>query len=171
MEITDSPLLTTILIITLSVAVTALIAFLSGKKAGIQQNKMIRLEAEKNYNKNVIMEESRSKDLQREIENVKRENEKYINFLIKVPEMVKKLSTDLTFDEIVSSIIRLTKILTDAQAIELYMFNGETNSLELVSAFGSNKKQKIIIKCGEGVVGKAAESRMMLSRTDRTIRE
>lgn len=63
MEITDSPLLTTILIITLSVAVTALIAFLSGKKAGIQQNKMIRLEAEKNYNKNVIMEESRSKDL------------------------------------------------------------------------------------------------------------
>lgn len=79
--------------------------------------------------------------------------------------MVKKLSTDLTFDEIVSSIIRLAKILTDADAIELYMFNGESNSLELVSAFGSNKKQKIIVKCGEGVIGKSAESRMMLSRT------
>jgi diguanylate cyclase (GGDEF)-like protein len=165
MEITESPLLTTILIVTLSVAVTALIAFLSGKKAGIQQEKTKWSEVEKNYNKNLILKESRNTELQREIENVKRENEKYINFLIKVPEMVKKLSTDLTFDEIVSSIIRLTKILTDAQAIELYMFNGETNSLELVSAFGSNKKQKIIIKCGEGVVGKSAESRMMLSRT------
>jgi hypothetical protein len=125
-------------------ALIAIIVFLSGKKRGGYWEKMEKIEAEKNYTKNLSIEKSRNNELQSEIDNLKQENQKYLGFLIRIPEAVKNLTSNLSFDEILSSIIRLSKDIVDAETIELYIFNQETNSLELVVAYGSKKKKRLL---------------------------
>lgn len=146
-------------------ALIAIIAFLSGKKRGGYWERMEKIEAEKNYTKNLSIEKSRNNELQSEIGNLKQESQKYLGFLIRIPEAVKNLTSNLSFDETLSSIIRLTKDIVDAETIELYIFNQETNSLELIVAYGSKKKKKVIVKYGVGVIGTAAENRIPVSLT------
>jgi len=138
-------------------------AYLSGKKAGIQEETIEKLEIEKDYSKRLFIEESRRKDLQREIGNLRLENQRYVQFLISIPDVVKDLASSLSFEETVSSIFRLTKYLVDPEIIELFIYDKKTDSLILVISFSSDRKQKTI-KLGEGVVGLAAENRVMVSR-------
>lgn len=122
----------------------AVIAFFVGKNIGSYWEKAERIEAEKTYNKNLAIEESKKKELQRELESLKQGNQRYTYFLIRIPEMVKNLNSNLSFDETVSSIIRIIKDLIDVETVELYIFNQGANSLELVAACGSNKKKRLV---------------------------
>jgi diguanylate cyclase (GGDEF)-like protein len=146
-------------------ALIAIIAFLSGKKMGSYWRGLEKIGTEKNFTKNLSIEKSKNNELQREIDTLKEKNQKYIGFLIRIPDAVKNLNSNLSFDETLSSIIRLTKDITDAGTIEVYIFNRDTNSLELVAAYGSKKKKKVTVKYGAGVLGKAAESGVTVSRT------
>lgn len=146
-------------------AFVAIIAFLSGKKAGSYREKMEMIKAEKSYTKNLSIEKSQNNELQREINNLKEKNQTYLSFLIKIPDAVKNLNSNLSFDETISSIIRLTKDIIKAGVIELYIFNKETNLIELVAAVGSKKKEKVSIEYGVGLLGSAAENKITTSRT------
>lgn len=143
----------------------AIIAFFSGKKTGSSQEKMEMMEIEKNYSKKLNIEISKNDGLQRDNNNLKEKNQIYLNFLIKIPDAVKNLNSNLTFDETISSIIRLTKDIVDAGVIELYIFNKGTNSIELVAAYGSIKKEKISIEYGVGLLGTAMENKTTALRT------
>ncbi len=138
--------------------------FFMGKKSGGFLERHRRLEEWKNHEKKLAFAESSRNDLIREIENLKYLNEKYLYFVVRIPETVKHLNSSLTFDEIVSSIIRFTKDIVDTDCIELYFYNETAKQLELEAAFGSNRKNRIIVPFGEGVIGKAAEKKIIVTK-------
>ncbi|MCE5195006.1 MAG: GGDEF domain-containing protein [Nitrospiraceae bacterium] len=145
-------------------AVIASIAFFSGKKIGSFIEKESFASDQKRMQRELMLSEHHRKGLQREVEDLKQKAEKYLDFLIKLPEAVKHLNSNLTFDEIISSILRLTKNLVDTDAVELYIFNKSSEKLDLVAAFGSNKKKSISVDLGEGVIGEAAASKLITSK-------
>ncbi|KAF0145373.1 MAG: hypothetical protein FD156_943 [Nitrospirae bacterium] len=142
----------------------SLIAFFLGKKTGGVWEKEARLAEEKNFRRELLLSESRKNEFQRELNDLKQKNEKYLYFLVRLPETVKYLNSNLSFDEIISAILRLTKDLTDTDAIELYIFNKKTQCLDLIAAYGSNKKKSIEINLGDGVIGESASARAMVSK-------
>lgn len=138
-----------------------------GKKTGIQQGK---IEVEKNYNKILLAEESLREKYQKEAETLQKEKERYIHFLVNIPDIVRSFISDLSFEEIVSSIFRLTKSLVEPEIIELYILDVSTNSLVLVHHNGSKKDQESVVKLGEGIIGLAAENRMVVSQAVQHLR-
>jgi len=141
--------------LTIIAIIIAIRAHFSGEKA----------EIEKEYNKKLFIEENKITDLRREIENLTQEKDKYIQFLISIPDIVKNLVSHLSFEETVSSIFRLIKSLVAPEVIELYMFDRMASSLIPIIFHGHTEKKKNILKLGEGLVGLAAENRMLVLRT------
>ncbi|MBI4709808.1 MAG: sensor domain-containing diguanylate cyclase, partial [Nitrospirae bacterium] len=90
--------------------------------------------------------------------------EQYINFLVRIPDAVKNLNSALSFDDLVTSTIRLTKEMIDTNAVEIYLKDPKTDNLKLVAAFGTNRGQSIEVKPGEDVVGNAANLQILVSR-------
>ncbi|NWF52044.1 MAG: sensor domain-containing diguanylate cyclase [Nitrospirae bacterium] len=132
-------------------------AYHVGKSRGFQEVEKNLLEAENKYNRMLYYEKSLRETLQIE-------KERYIHFLVNIPNIVKKLISDLSSEEIVSSIFRLTKSLIQSEIIELYIYDGNTKSLILTHHSNSKKKKGCIIKPGEEIVGLAAENRMVISQ-------
>lgn len=141
-----------------------------GKQTGIQQEKTQWLEKEKDYYKRFLAEESLREKYQKEAETLQKEKERYIHFLVNIPDIVRSFISDLSFEEIVSSIFRLTKSLVEPEIIELYMLDVSTNSLILVHHYGSKKDQESVVKLGEGLIGLAAENRMVVSQAVQHLR-
>lgn len=163
MEIGSSSLIISMLFIVTAIAIIVSIrAHFSSIRSHFQEEKA---EIEKNYNRKLGFEEHKRLEFQREIESLKQEREKHIQFLISIPEIVKNLASNLSFEETVSSIFRLIKSLIDPAIIKLYMFDRANNCLSLVRAYGSEGENKNIVKVGEGVMGLAAENKMLVTRT------
>lgn len=139
-------------------------AYYLGKKTGIEQEKVGYSDLEKEYRKKLFSEESQRKELQRDIETLMQENQRYLQFLVSIPGIVKDLVSNLSFEETVSSIFRLTKYLVDPETIELYMFDVNSETLNLVISYGSDRENKKV-NLGEGIVGVAADNRVMVTRT------
>jgi diguanylate cyclase (GGDEF)-like protein len=162
-----------IIMVILLLGVAAAIAvktYKLGKQTGIQQEKTQWLEKEKDYYKRFLAEESLREKYQKEAETLQKEKERYIHFLVNIPDIVRSFISDLSFEEIVSSIFRLTKSLVEPEIIELYMFDVSTNSLILVHHYGSKKDQESVVKLGEGIIGLAAENRMVVSQAVQHLR-
>ena len=151
-------------------AVIAVKTYKLGKQTGIQQEKTQWLEKEKDYYKRFLAEESFREKYQKEAETLQKEKERYIHFLVNIPDIVRSFISDLSFEEIVSSIFRLTKSLVEPEIIELYMLDVSTNSLVLVHHYGSKKDQESVVKLGEGIIGLAAENRMVVSQAVQHLR-
>jgi diguanylate cyclase (GGDEF)-like protein len=163
MELSSSTLVISIVFIITAIAIIVGIrAHFSSIRSHFQEEKA---EMEKNYNKKLGFEEHKRVELQREIESLKQEKERHIQFLISIPEIVKNLVSNLSFEETVSSIFRLIRSLIDPEIIKLYMFDRTANSLFLVHVYGSEEESKNILNVGEGVIGLAAENKMLVSRT------
>ena len=162
-----------IIMVILLLGVAAAIAvktYKLGKQTGIQQEKTQWLEKEKDYYKRFLAEESLREKYQKEAETLQKEKERYIHFLVNIPDIVRSFISDLSFEEIVSSIFRLTKSLVEPEIIELYMLDVSTNSLILVHHYGSKKDQESVVKLGEGIIGLAAENRMVVSQAVQHLR-
>ena len=162
-----------IIMVILLLGVAAAIAvktYKLGKQTGIQQEKTQWLEKEKDYYKRFLAEESLREKYQKEAETLQKEKERYIHFLVNIPDIVRSFISDLSFEEIVSSIFRLTKSLVEPEIIELYMLDVSTNSLVLVHHYGSKKDQESVVKLGEGLIGLAAENRMVVSQAVQHLR-
>jgi len=162
-----------IIMVILLLGVAAAIAvktYKFGKQTGIQQEKTQWLEKEKDYYKRFLAEESLREKYQKEAETLQKEKERYIHFLVNIPDIVRSFISDLSFEEIVSSIFRLTKSLVEPEIIELYMLDVSTNSLVLVHHNGSKKDQESVVKLGEGIIGLAAENRMVVSQAVQHLR-
>ena len=156
MEINSASLIILMLFIVTAIAIIiGLRAHFSSIRSHFQAEKA---EIEKNYNR-------KRQEFQGEIETLKQDKEKHIQFLISIPEIVKNLVSNSSFEETVSSIFRLVKSLIDPEIIKLYMFDSTNDCLSLVRAYGSEGENKNIIKVGEGVIGLAAENKMLVTHT------
>lgn len=155
---------TYILLLVVISVLGVIIFFFLGRNSGIRSEKASQLNYEKRLNNKIALIESGRDKLLREIENLKRTNEKYLYFVVRVPETVKHLNSSLSFDETVSSIIRFTKDIVNTDTVELYIYRNASNTLELEAAYGSNRKSKINVPYGEGIIGKAAELKTIITR-------
>lgn len=142
----------------------ALISFFLGRIAGGSLEKSRRLDETRALEKKVLISESGRQDLKRQLEEQQKLNEKYVYFVVRIPETVKNLNANLSYDEAISSIIRVTKDLVNADCIELYLLSEEKGVLELEAAFGSKKKQRVSVAVGEDLVGKAAQRGLVMTR-------
>lgn len=144
--------------------ITGIIFFFIGKVSGGIFEKKRLLNEQNEFVKKLSLSESGKNDMRRQIEELKKQNEKYIYFVVRIPETVKHLNSTVTFDETISSIIRVTKDLVNTDCIEVYIQNEEKRMLTLEAAYGSKRKETISLAVGEGLIGKAAELKMMIAQ-------
>jgi diguanylate cyclase (GGDEF)-like protein len=159
MEFSSSIFVTSIILIFTTIAIIA------GIRAHFSSIRSHFQEVEKNYNEKLRFEEHKRIELQREIESLKQEKKRHIQFLISIPEIVKNLVSNLSFEETVSTIFRLIRSLVDPEIIKLYMFDRAANCLLLAHSYGSEEESKNILNFGEGVIGLAAENKMLVLHT------
>jgi len=139
------------------------LSYFSGKRRGVSEERESFLLTAKNLDRKVLSVESKNENLQKEIEILNKKTEKYLHFLVRLPEAVKQINSNLSFDRLITALIRLAKELTGTEIIEVYMFNRISQHLHLVAAYGSNRGKSINLMLGEGLIGKAAEMKMIIS--------
>jgi diguanylate cyclase (GGDEF)-like protein len=140
-----------------------LLSYFSGKRRGVSQERESFLLTAKNLDRKVWSLESKNENLQKEIETINKKAEKYLYFLVRLPETVKQINSNLSFDGLLTALIRLTKELTGTEVIEVYMFNRTSQRLHLVAAHGTNREKSIEIMLDQGLIGKAAEMKTIIS--------
>jgi len=144
--------------------ITAFVFFFIGKASGgIFERKRLEVD-QKEFEKRLSISESGKNDMRRQIDELKKQNEKYVYFVVRIPETVKHLNSSLTYDETISSIIRVTKDLVKTDCIEVYIFHEETGMLTLEAAYGSKRKEAVSFALGEGLIGKAAKLKLIVSQ-------
>lgn len=142
-------------------AVIAFLSYLSGKERGTSRAKE---KEEKNFHHKLMLSESQRRKLYEKIKVLNQRLGRYLYFLVKIPEAVKNINSHLSFDDLLSSTIRLVKELIKTNEVEIYIFNQKTECLKLVAAYGTDRKESIEVKLREGVVGSAAEIKMIFSK-------
>ena len=132
-------------------------------------------EVEQSFNQNIKQVEARlasegsfRKALQNEIDWLKKENERYIHLFVTFPEAVKRLNSTQSVDEVSSAVVRLAKMLIDADEISLFFYKEAENELRIALAFGIKREQAegLRVPFGEGMIGTAAETRVLLSENE-----
>jgi diguanylate cyclase (GGDEF)-like protein len=146
-------------------AIVTLVSFSLGKGRGVSQERESFHLTTRNLDSKVRLLESKNEDLQASIETLNTKAEKYLYFLVRLPEAVKQINSNLSFDGLIKALMRLTKDLTGTEVIEVYMFNRTSQRLYLVAAYGTNRKQSIEIKLDEGLIGRAAEMKTIISKS------
>jgi diguanylate cyclase (GGDEF)-like protein len=135
-----------------------------GKRQGISQEKERSLLMRENFDKKVRHIKSKNKGLQEEINSLEKKAEQYLYFIVRLPEAIKQINSDLSFEGLISAIMRLTKDLTGTEVIEIYMFNRAYDRLNLVAAYGTKREKSVEIMLDEGLIGKAASLKTIVSR-------
>lgn len=132
-------------------------------------------EVEQSFNQNIKQVEARlasegsfRKALQNEIDWLKKENERYIHLFVTFPEAVKRLNSTQSVDEVSSAIVRLAKMLIDADEISLFFYKEAENELRISLAFGIKREQAegLRVPFAEGMIGTAADTRVLLSENE-----
>ncbi|MBI5075767.1 MAG: sensor domain-containing diguanylate cyclase [Nitrospirae bacterium] len=145
-------------------ALTGIIFFFIGKASGGIFEKKRLLNEQKEFEKKLSLSEAAKNEIRRQVDELKKQNEKYAYFVVRIPETVKHLNSSLTFDETISSVIRVTKDLVNTDCIEAYIYNEAAGVLTLEAAYGSKRKESVSFAVGEGLIGKAAKLKMMLAQ-------
>jgi diguanylate cyclase (GGDEF)-like protein len=146
------------------IAAAAVLVFFSGKRKGraLEREKFIL--THEDLREKVSSLESQNESLRKELEGSGKKAEKYLYFLVRLPEAVKQINSNLSFEGLITAIMRLTKDLTGTGEVEIYMFNQSSGRLYLVAAYGTSRGNGIEIVPGEGLIGKAAELKTIISR-------
>jgi len=87
--------------------ITGIIFFFIGKASGGIFEKKRLLVDQKEFEKKLFLAEAAKNDMRRQIDELKKQNEKYVYFVVRIPETVKHLNSSLTFDETIASINRV----------------------------------------------------------------
>jgi diguanylate cyclase (GGDEF)-like protein len=147
-----------------------LLSFYFGKGRGTSQERESFLLTAKSLEGNVRSVEARNEKLKMEIETLNGKAETYLHLLVRIPEAVKQINSNLSYDGLITALIRLTKDLTGTELIEVYTFDQGSQRLHLVAAYGSNREKSIDLMLGEGLIGKAAEMKTIISRSHPVMR-
>jgi diguanylate cyclase (GGDEF)-like protein len=107
--------------------------------------------------------EAKTSDLEVRIEGLSKENSEYISLLTMFSDAARFLTSNLSYDEVVSSIIRLVENIIPARFIGLYIYDRTSESLRLTSSFGDARESKKIYLMGEGMVGSVAKNKLILT--------
>lgn len=94
------------------------------------------------------------KELQSEVERLTSLNERYLNFMLNIPEATKRLSTQMDFNEIILEVAKLINAVVSAEIVEIYIYQEER-----LRRFYP-KGEELSFAIGEGLIGRAARDRI-----------
>ncbi len=143
--------------------IAVITAFVLGIIITVSIGRKSRKKVEKELYKRLTLTSANENKLLRSNKLLNEKLENYMNYFIRIPEAVKNLNSHLSFDDLITSIIRMVKELIEIDEVEIYLFNPHSKSLKLVAAYGTNRGDALTIEIGEGVVGSAAETKLMLT--------
>ncbi len=137
------------------VAVTIIfIAYIRGRSAGRNE------EREKNKQDALYLRQE-IKKLQAQADVLNKLNNRYLTFMVNVSTIIRRLNTTVKFQEIISSINRLVRDVIYTDKVEIYIFHKSDGLLRKVSSSGTAQEGQISFSPGEGLVGSAAQDRMV----------
>ena len=147
------------------------LSFFLGTLLGKMGNKVKYLQSEESQ-KNIkikFSEENRlRRSLQNELNGITQQNQKYLSMFVNLPEAVKRLCSNLTHEEVSSSIVRLVYQLIGGGEIALFLYDPDQKKLKLSLAYGLDKQKHagLSYAVGEGKIGVTAEARVVLNADD-----
>jgi diguanylate cyclase (GGDEF)-like protein len=159
------------LLILLACAFIALIAHFMGRNRGFKMGLAHDRKNKEKLEKELRIYKSRSDRLENQVNLLNRKLTKHLNFVVGIPDAVKNVNSHLSFDDILSSTIRLVKELISTEEVEIYMFDEKNNTMNLIAALGTYRGKGIKINVGDGVVGSAAETRMIFTKEQLEVKE
>ncbi len=102
------------------------------------------------------------RSLQAKVNHLNTLNSRYLSFMLNVPIAVKRLNATFDFDEIISSVTRLVRDITNTDNVDIYVFDEKEKLLKKSfnkSAFLPNNPVSFAL--GQGLVGKAGQDRIV----------
>ena len=157
--ITDSVLIYTALFILINIFI-----YFLGRNKGFKKGAADERMNKEKLERGLKLCNIRNKKRKNEINVLKHKLKKHLDFIVRIPDAVKNVNSHLSFDDILSSTIRLVKELIETDEIEIYMFDKKSNTMNLIAAMGTHRGRGIKVDVGQGVVGCAAEAKMTFSR-------
>ena len=155
----------------LGLIVIGILSFFLGILLGkIRSNKNLLQSVEsKNKIEMKFSEESRlRRSLQNKLNGIDQQNKKYFSMFINLPEAVKRLCSNLTYEEVSSSIVCLVFQLIGGGEIALFLYDQDEKLLKLSLAYGLDKQKYagLSYAVGEGKIGVTAEGGVVLTAED-----
>ncbi|HEX9756922.1 MAG TPA: sensor domain-containing diguanylate cyclase [Nitrospiria bacterium] len=137
-------------------------------RIGISQKILKITEEKKKSDKKSAEESNFRRTLQNQITQLDEKNRDYLKLFVTLPEAVKRLCSNLTIEEVTSSIVRLTFVLMNAGEIALFLFRPDEKRLQLSLAYGLDKEKYwgLSYALGEGKIGITGEAKIVLTSDD-----
>ncbi|MEN8265218.1 MAG: GGDEF domain-containing protein [Nitrospirota bacterium] len=139
-------------------------AYFWGSKRATAKGEKRKDKLEKMLNSKIKLLQSQNDDLHRDINVLNEQIRTYLNFVVNIPDAVKNINSILSVNDLITSIIRLTEKLIVTDEIEIYTCDKNKDALKLIAALGTNRGESVQCKVGKGVVGGAAETRMIFEK-------
>ena len=156
-------------ILMLAGILVSFLAFMIGRRMGGSSGNT-HLPEDNNLliDQHLMEERNLRRSLQTQIDQLNQQNQRYLQMFITLPDTVKQLSSNLTMEEVTSSMVRLAYNLTHAGQICLFLYNSNEKRLFLSLAHGLKKQQinHLSYKLGDGRIGITGESKIVLSEED-----
>jgi len=119
------------------------------------------LEDERKYQREILSRDDQIQKLQRKTDVLNNVVARYGSFMLKIPTVVQRLNTTADFKEVTTTITQLVSDIIPTKKVDLYYLNSTDNLLKKVSSTNQSDNGKICYALGEGLIGKAAQERMI----------
>ena len=111
------------------------------------------------YLKEILTRDREIQTIRGKLDDLSQLNDRYLSFLVRIPTVVQRLNATLKVEEIISSVLDLVTEIIPTKVVECYILDSADNLLKKVSSM--EEEQRAI---GEGMIGIAAQQRMVMSR-------
>lgn len=144
------------------------VGFLLGERGGAARQRLMDEKDQQAAKHRFIEEKAFRRAVQIELNQLRQENQKFLNLFVSVPDAVKRLHVHQTIEEAIGSIVRLTKDIINPNEIAFFLYLPETSQLELKLAYNPppGLPPNYQVRVGEGPIGLTAERRLMMSEED-----
>jgi diguanylate cyclase (GGDEF)-like protein len=139
-------------------------AYILGAFRAASKQKKLKAKIATDLNNKIRLLTRQKDDIYSKYTALSEQTNRYLTFLVNMPEAVKNINSNLSIDDLISSTIRLTTKLIATNEVEIYSFDQGKEMLKLIAALGTNRGERVQFKLGEGVIGGAAATRLFFEK-------
>lgn len=142
--------------------ILVVVAYQQGKNSGLREQENSDKARFDTYLKEILVRDRQIGNLQTQLEGLNELNGSYLSLMLKIPSIVQRLNASQQFNEVITSVIGLVKDVISTDTVEISIYDAEKNFLKkLAVGQGEDKEDDTGYAMGEGLVGMAAQNRML----------